>query len=81
MLFDMGLRLSLVLRERHKLMFCENRMLRKVFGPKKNAEERGGENGIAPTARQPIEMGRECSTCAEKSSAEKRFERLDFLNT
>jgi hypothetical protein len=50
----MGLRLSLVLRERHKLMLCENRIPRKVFGPKKEEEKEGGEDGIRPTSRQPI---------------------------
>jgi hypothetical protein len=29
-------------------MLCENRMLRKVLGPKKEEEEDGGENGIRP---------------------------------
>jgi hypothetical protein len=40
-----------VLRERHKLVLCEYRMLRKVFGSKKEEEEEGGENGIRPTSR------------------------------
>jgi len=28
-------------------------MQRKVLGPKKEEEEKGGENGIAPASRQP----------------------------
>jgi hypothetical protein len=33
-------------------MLCENRMPRKVFGPKKEEEEEeGGENGIRPTSK------------------------------
>jgi hypothetical protein len=44
--------LRLVLKEKHKLILCENRMLRKVYGAKKEKEEEvGGENGISPASR------------------------------
>jgi len=46
--------LCLVLREKHKLMLCENGLLRKVFGSKKEEEEEEeeeGENGIRSTSR------------------------------
>jgi len=46
--------LSLVLREKHKLILCENKILREVFGSKKENEEKEGENGIRPISRQPI---------------------------
>jgi hypothetical protein len=45
---------SLLLREKHKLILCENRILRKIFEPKKENEKKEGENGIRPMSRQPI---------------------------
>jgi len=34
-------------------MLCEKWMQRKVFGPKKEEEEKGGDNRLVPASRQP----------------------------
>ena len=37
---------SLTLREEHRLRVFQNRVLRRIFGPKKDREEESGENYI-----------------------------------
>jgi hypothetical protein len=37
----MGVKLSLKLREEHRLRVLENRVLRRIFGPKRKAVARG----------------------------------------
>jgi hypothetical protein len=40
----MGVKLNLTLREEHRLRVFENRMLRKIFGPKRDEATESGEN-------------------------------------
>jgi hypothetical protein len=54
---------SLTLREEHRLRVFENRVLRRIFGPKKN-EVTGGWRKLHNEELQVMEdeMGRVCST-------------------
>jgi hypothetical protein len=63
----MGVKPGLTLREEHRLRVFENRVLRRIFGPKRDEVKEGGENCILRNSMictlyiEGHEMGRACS--------------------
>jgi hypothetical protein len=66
--------LSLTLREEHRLRVFKNRVLRRIFGPKRD-EIIGGWRNLHSEELQvkEIEMGRSCSTHESKEERIRSF--------